>query len=164
MTIASSKLPQVRMSVLRKRGPTRDTTGSCVATDVPRLPESVRRSHARYCTGTGRSSPSVCRRSCLAASDACGPSSEVAASPGASWMSRKITIDTPSITGTTPASRRVMKLPTACHRYSTDTIDRSYQSSGGLTKPLTFGESRIGCRSSSIGTYPVSSITILFTC
>ena len=37
-------------------------------------------------------------------------------------------------------------------RYSTDTVDRSYQSSGGLTNPFTLGDSRMGCRSSSIGT------------
>ena len=45
-----------------------------------------------------------------------------------------------------PPSRRSKENAHPLH--STVTVDKSNQSSGGLTKPCTFGDSSTGCRSS----------------
>jgi len=48
-----------------------------------------------------------------------------------------------------------------CCYSSIQTVERSYQSFGGLTKPLTLGATKIGCRSSTNGTKAASSMISL---
>src|SRR5439155_19190755 len=116
-------------------------------------------SHLKYWKGRERSRPSATRSWALASSLAIGPSIVLVTSPGARCISRKMKTETPNRIGRIAAIRVAMCRPTShappcraggggpleaaapalLHQPSIQTVEKSNQSLGGLTKPLTPG-------------------------
>ena len=90
----------------RMRRPTFSTTGSPLRIEWPRSPRSSRPIHARYCTASGRSSPSSARRLALAVASADSAIIASTGSPGVRCNSAKTPAVTRSRTGTVAARRR----------------------------------------------------------
>ncbi len=106
--IASASPPAAVASrrVAGKQPATRRPTGVPSRSERPRSPRAARIRKSRYCSRSGRSSPSVVRRSARSAVEAVSPSITSTGSPGSRWMKKKTSVATPRTVGSVSRSRR----------------------------------------------------------
>ena len=81
-------------------------TGVLERYERPKSPRTAPERNARYCTSSGRSSPSSCLRAAIDSGSARAPRMVCAGSPPAECSIRKTSSDTPSRMGIVSASRR----------------------------------------------------------
>ena len=104
-----------KSTVVGARSANSSRTGAWLATEMPKSPCNAEVIHAQYCSGRLRSSRKVSLTASLAASEASGPSSNWAKSPGRLRTATKIRIDAPTTT-----ARAVISLPGSIRRIRMD--------------------------------------------
>ena len=116
ISIAMVPAMSVSSAVTASRGSNSPSTGLCVTKELPKSPRRIVPSQRRYCSQTGRSSPSLRRMvSSAAGVSSLVPADACAKSPGNARISTNATTETPSRIGSIHARRtktmRVMRQP-----------------------------------------------------
>ena len=104
-------------------------TGILLRSDSPRSPRSSLPIQMPYCTTTGRSRWYLARMPATTTGSLSSPASAMAASPGSSFCSEKISTDTKNSVGISTATRRAMKTASCIYR-STDLSSASAPATG----------------------------------